>query len=236
MAVQIVTAGPVPSTLPAAEEQELRALVTPLISDNLDRLAGIVGLNRYNGKGKIVGTAITIKTRPGDNLGMYQAMTMMQPGHVLVVDGGGDLNNALCGDLMRAYAVARGCAGFVIDGAIRDVTTFAAGDFPCYARGVVHRGPYKSGPAHINVPVCIGGQVVNPGDVVVGDEDGLVVFAPEQVRYVVEKANAKLRQEQAIMAEIEAGAPRQEWLHGMIESFGIKPHVTELSAPQQHRS
>ncbi len=59
---------------------------------------------------------------------------------------------------MRAYAVSKGCAGFVIDGAIRDAATFAAGDFPCYARAAVHRGPYKSGPAQLNVPVSIGGQ------------------------------------------------------------------------------
>jgi regulator of RNase E activity RraA len=225
MNAQIVVAGPLPDTLPPGDAQILAGLATPLISDNLDRLAGIVGLNRYNGNGKLVGTAITIKTRPGDNLGMYQAMTMMKPGHVLVVDGGGDPNNALCGDLMRAYAVSRGCAGFVIDGAIRDVSTFAAGDFPCYARGVVHRGPYKSGPAHINVPVCIGGQVVSPGDVLVGDEDGLVVFAPGRLGQVVERAQAKLRQEQAVMAEIEAGTARQDWLHGVLEGLGVEPGI-----------
>ncbi|KMO41316.1 dimethylmenaquinone methyltransferase [Methylobacterium tarhaniae] len=225
MKVQVTTEGRLPAPLSSADEQDLRGLVTPLISDNLDRLSGVTGLNRYNGSGKLVGTALTVKTRPGDNLGMYQAMTMMRPGHVLVVDGAGDLNNALCGDLMRAYAVARGCAGFVIDGAIRDVAAFAAGDFPCYARGVVHRGPYKSGPARINVPVCIGGQVVNPGDVLVGDEDGLVVFAPDQIRRLVEGARAKLRQEQAIMAEIEAGAARQDWLHGALEDLGVAPHA-----------
>lgn len=209
------------AVLSAADRDALTELATPLLSDNLHRLAGLVGLNRYNGSGKLVGTAFTVKSRPGDNLGFYHALAVMKPGHVLVVDGGGDLNNALCGDLMRAYAVSRGCAGFVVDGAIRDVAAFAAGDFPCYARGVVHRGPYKSGPALLNVPVSIGGQSIAPGDILVGDEDGLVTFAPEQLPAVIEGARAKLRHEKAIMVEITGEAARQAWLHGTLESFGV---------------
>ncbi|MCK8787772.1 RraA family protein [Roseomonas sp. NAR14] len=211
-----------PPTLSPADVAALRALATPLLSDNMDRLVGATGLNRYHRQGMLVGTALTVRTRPGDNLGMYQAMALMRPGHVLVVDAGGDLNNALCGDLMRAYAVSRGCAGFVIDGAIRDVASFAGGDFPCYARGVVHRGPYKSGPAFLNVPVSIGGQAVNPGDIVVGDEDGLVFIAPDRLAAVIAAAQAKLRAEQAIMAEIEGGAERQGWLHGVLDQMGIR--------------
>ncbi|ACL55911.1 RraA family protein [Methylobacterium nodulans] len=218
----VLVSSAIPPVLSKSDDRALRELATPLLSDNLDRLVGVTGLLRYNGRGKLVGTALTVKTRPGDNLGMYVAMTLMQAGHVLVVDGGGDRNNALAGDLMRAYAVSRGCAGFVIDGAIRDVAAFVAGDFPCYARGAVHRGPYKSGPAHINVPVTIGGQVVNPGDVVVGDEDGLVIVAPDRLPALIAGANAKLRAEQAIMAEIEAGAPHQSWLHGLLDGMGIQ--------------
>lgn len=222
MLSQIKNPDKLPAVLAPADRWALQELATPLLSDNLHRLAGLVGLNRYNGSGKLVGTAFTVKSRPGDNLGFYHALAVMEPGHVLVIDGGGDLNNALCGDLMRAYAVSRGCAGFVVDGAIRDVETFAAGDFPCYARGVVHRGPYKSGPALLNVPVSVGGQPIAPGDVIVGDEDGLVAFAPEQLPAVIEGARAKLRQEQAIMAEIAGGAVRQAWLHDTLESFGIR--------------
>lgn len=218
----MVAIHPMTPVLPQDARQALADLPTPLLSDALDRLDGMVGLHRYNGQGKLVGSALTIKTRPGDNLGMYVAMTLMQPGHVLVVDGGGDLNNALCGDLMRAYAVTRGCAGFVIDGAIRDSTSFAAGGFPCYARGVVHRGPYKSGPVRLNVPVSIGGAVVNPGDVLVGDEDGIIAFPPDQVPTLIERASAKLRQEQAIMAEIDGGAAQQDWLHGTLRTLGLE--------------
>lgn len=211
-----------PPTLTPAEDAALRALATPLLSDNMDRLVGATGLNKYHRQGMLVGTALTVRSRPGDNLGMYQALALMQQGHVIVVDAGGDLNNAICGDLMRAYAVSRGCAGFVVDGAIRDVASFANGDFPCYARGVVHRGPYKSGPAFLNLPVSIGGQVVRPGDIVVGDEDGLVFIAPDRLADTIAAAQEKLRAEQAIMAEIEDGAERQSWLHGLLGQMGIQ--------------
>ena len=77
---------------------------------------------------------------------------------------------------MKTIAEYRGAAGYVIDGAIRDVAAFAASDFPCFARSAIHRGPYKSGPGEINVPVSIGGSVISPGYIVVGDEDGVVSF------------------------------------------------------------
>ena len=159
---------------PMAPPEMLEAfahVVTPHISDNLGRHIGARGLTRYNRSGKLVGTAITVKTRPGDNLLIYKAMSLLQPGHVLVVDGQGDTNNAVIGELVKLYAQQRGCVGFVIDGAIRDVASFD--DTPCYARAVVHTGPYKTGPGEVNVPVSIGGMLINPGDLVVGDEDGL---------------------------------------------------------------
>jgi regulator of RNase E activity RraA len=112
------------------EWRALIALPIPMSSDALDRLGEMVGPHRYDGQGKLVGTALTIMTRPGHNLGMHVTMTLMKLGHVLVVGGGGDLNNALWGDLMRAYAVSRGRAGFVINGAMHDSACFATGDFP----------------------------------------------------------------------------------------------------------
>lgn len=210
----------VPPVLSDSHRDALMGLATPLLSDNMDRLAGVVGLNRYNGRGKMVGTALTIKTRPGDNLFVYHAMTLMKPGHVLVIDAGGDTTNAILGDIMKTFCQERGGAGFVVNGAIRDAGEFAASDFPCYAVGVSHRGPYKSGPGYIGVPVNIGGQVIQPGDIVVGDEDGIVAFSPAQTDDLIRRATAKRELEQSMLAEITTSR-RPAWLYGELEKLGF---------------
>jgi len=212
-----------PSAPVLSEElrQAFESIVTPHISDNLNRQYGVVGLHRYHRKGKLVGTALTVKTRPGDNLFIYKAMTMIQPGHVLVVDAGGDLNNACVGEIMKRYLQQRGCAGLIVDGAIRDVAAFENDTFPCYARGNVHRGPYKDGPGEVNVPVSIGGQVMNPGDVIVADEDGIVSFPANWAEDLVEKARAHAAKEERIMAEIATGAVEQSWLHPVLASKNL---------------
>ncbi|MVW70434.1 RraA family protein [Bordetella sp. 15P40C-2] len=207
--------------LSAELAQAFQGIVTPHLSDNLHRQSGVVGLHRYNRKGKLVGTALTVKTRPGDNLFIYKAMTLIQPGHVLVVDAGGDVNNACVGELMKLYLQQRGCAGLIVNGAIRDVAAFENDTFPCYARGHVHRGPYKDGPGEVNVPVTIGGQVIQPGDVIVGDEDGLVSFPVAQAESLIEKARAHAAKEERIMAEIATGAEQQSWLHPVLQAKNL---------------
>lgn len=199
----------------------LRNVVTPHLSDNMRRMIGVRGLRRYHGLGKLVGTALTVKTRPGDNLMVYKALTMLSPGHVLVIDGHGDLNNALIGELIMQYAEQRGCAGFVVNGAIRDVAAFQKSSLPCYALGHVHCGPYKEGPGEINVPVSIGGQVVCPGDIVVGDEDGLVSFPPEYAVDLLEMAKTHAAYEEEVAAEIATGNPNQHWLNKTLQAKGL---------------
>jgi regulator of RNase E activity RraA len=105
---------------------------------------------------------------------------MAQPGDIIVVDGGGALDAALIGDIMTSYAVSRQVGGFVIEGAVRDTEELAARDLPVYARGISPRGPTREGPGEINVAVSIDGTVVQPGDIVVGDADGLVFVPPAQ--------------------------------------------------------
>ena len=204
---------------PAELVEAFAQVVTPHISDNLGRHIGARGLTRYNRSGKLVGTAITVKTRPGDNLLIYKAMSLLQPGHVLVVDGQGDTNNAVIGELVKLYAQQRGCVGFVIDGAIRDVASFD--DTPCYARAVVHTGPYKTGPGEVNVPVSIGGMLVNPGDLVVGDEDGLVAFSQADAAEVLRLAAQHAEHEEAVKAEIASGAVRQSWIDKALNNAGL---------------
>ena len=201
-----------PPVAPASLTDPFGSVATPHLSDNLDRLAGITGLQRFHRGRKLVGTAFTVKTRPGDNLAIYQALPSLKPGHVLVIDAGGAVNNAVVGDLMMTYIIQRGCAGVVVDGAVRDARAFFDADFPCYARATAHRGPYKSGPGVLNVPVAIAGQVVNPGDIIVGDEDGLVTFPQSDAARLLEAARRSAEKEEAIRAEILTGRIEQSWL------------------------
>jgi regulator of RNase E activity RraA len=188
--------------LPALIEA-FRGKPTSVISDNLDRLPGPVGLRPFHSGLQLLGRALTVRTRAGDNLAIHQALELVEPGDVVVVDGGGDVSRALVGEIMKAIAEKRGAAGFVIDGAIRDCTAFAG--FPCYARAAIHRGPYKNGPGDINVPVSVGGCVIMPGDIIVGDEDGVVAFSPEKAEELLEAVDAQIAREGQIMQSIADG-------------------------------
>ncbi|KVR68990.1 methyltransferase [Burkholderia cepacia] len=210
---------PAPALAAASVIRALEHVVVPHLSDNLARSVGIAGLTRFNQTGKLIGTALTVKCRPGDNLMIYKALTMLQPGHVLVVDGGGEPHNALVGELIKLHAQQHGCVGFVIDGAIRDVAAFA--DFPCYARSVIHRGPYKDGPGELNVPVSVGGQVINPGDIIVGDEDGVVNFPQDIAEELIALAAKHNVKEQAIQAEIATGLREQKWIDQILAAKGL---------------
>lgn len=212
---------PAPAVAPEDVLAAFREVATPHVSDNLQRLNGIVGLQRFHRHRKLVGTAITVKTRPGDNLLIYKALMEALPGHVLVVDGGGDTTNALVGELIMLYAQQRGCTGIVIDGAIRDVAAFHDADFPCYARAAIHRGPYKNGPGAVNVPVCVGGQIVHPGDIVVGDEDGIVTFPASEAPRLLDAIGQTVRFEDAIKAEIASGKVEQSWLAKAFAPHGL---------------
>jgi len=149
------------------------------ISDNLDRAVGAIGIRPFSKGTRLAGRALTVRTAVGDNLFIHRAPDDIFPSAVIVVDGGGFDGRALIGEIRAAIAKSRGAAGFVIDGAIRDAEPISAGDFPVFARSSIHLGPYKNGPGAINVPVSVGGMMVNPGDIVVGDGDGLVAFSPD---------------------------------------------------------
>lgn len=192
---------------------------TPILSDNLDRLCGAVGLMRFGGT-RVAGRAFTIKTRPNDNLFVHLSLDLAKPGDVLVIDAGGEGSNAILGEIMMRYAISKGIAGIVVDGAIRDVEAFASAAFPCFARSVCHRGPYKNGPGAVRVPVSIGGMVVNHGDYVVADADGIVAFSPTEAGFLHERATASIRSEEKLLADIAAGTFDRGWLADLIACHG----------------
>jgi regulator of RNase E activity RraA len=171
----------------------LANLATSLISDAYgDRLLGTVGLSSYNtGHIQVVGSALTVKVSDGDNLFVHKALDLAAPNDILVIDGGGDISRALVGELMATRARALGALAFVVDGAIRDVDFFINNEFLCWAKGVCLRGPYKNGPGQINAPVVVGGMLVNPGDIICGDRDGLIAIPPHLAEQVAQAANEK---------------------------------------------
>jgi regulator of RNase E activity RraA len=185
--------------------EALRGIAVALLSDNLHRSTGSVGLQPYHRPKPMAGTAVTVRTRGGDNLTILRAFEYCRPGDVMVIDCGGDVSNAVVGGILSYYGATIGLSGMVIDGAIRDVAEIRERDFPVYARGVNHRGPYKDGPGEINVPISIGGMVVHPGDVVVGDQDGVLAFAPHEAPTVIEKALLQASKEADTMLAMKEG-------------------------------
>ena len=196
-------------------------LPTSNISDNMLRHYGAgARLRPYHRGGKLVGTAFTVKTRPGDNLLTHKAIDMAAPGDVILVDAGGALDHAIIGEIMTSHARKRGVAGMVVNGAIRDVDAIAASEFPVYACGVTHRGPYKDGPGEINVQVSIAGMVVNPGDIIVGDADGIVAISQAEAEQVIALTVAQKNKEEATLAAIAAGKIDRSWVDKMLREKG----------------
>jgi regulator of RNase E activity RraA len=183
----------------------LRDIPVALLSDNMQRNRGSVGLQPYHRPAPLAGTAVTVLTRGGDNLAILRAFEFCRPGDVMVIDAGADVTNAVIGGILSFYGASIGLAGMVIDGAIRDVAEIRERAFPVYARGVNHRGPYKDGPGAINVPVTVGGMVVQPGDLVVGDQDGLLAFSPDMAASLIEKAGDQRAREEATMHAMREG-------------------------------
>lgn len=198
-------------------------MVTPHISDSMDRLyAGGAKLRPMHRGGKLAGPAFTVRVAPGDNLLVHKALDMAQPGDAIVVDAGGQVANAIVGELMVAHAKQRGIAGIVIWGAIRDSAEIGAGTFPVYAVGVTHRGPYRNGPGEINVPIVVGEMPVYPGDIIVGDADGLVAVRPDDAQRVLTSAKAILTKEAVAMKNFLAGTADRSWVDLALREKGYR--------------
>jgi RraA family protein len=185
--------------------EQFRGLPVANIADEMNRFDCVdARIQPYN-SAPLLGPAFTVKARIGDNLMLHKALDLAQPGDVIVVDVQGDITNSVTGEIMMRQAKKKGFAGVVIDGAIRDVEALQEMDMAIYAAGVTPKGPYKDGPGEINVPVSCGGVVVNPGDILVGDADGIVVIRPQDAPILAEKAKAKLKKEQATFKAIDEG-------------------------------
>ena len=211
-------------TVDAETARKFRDVPTANVSDAMSRMtAGGSTLRPLHAGGAMAGPALTVKTRPGDNLMIHKALTLIQPGDVIVVDGGGDLTNSLIGELMLSHARAAGAAGVVINGAVRDSAWIRSNDFPVFAAGVTHRGPYKDGPGEINVPVAFDGMVINPGDLVLGDDDGMLCVPFEITEAVYAAAKAKQDAEDKILENTLAGRlDPKTWVDETLKRLGCE--------------
>lgn len=154
---------------------------------------------------KLCGPAVTVKARPGDNLVSFKAIELARPGDVIVISGAFDMAYSLWGGVMSAMAKAKGIAGLVTDGLVRDVAQTRDVDFPVFAIGLTPTGPTKEGVGQLNTAISCGGVIVNPGDIIVGDEDGVVVVQKETAAAVLERTHARVALEQSWFERIARG-------------------------------
>ncbi|GHV44339.1 methyltransferase [Synergistales bacterium] len=194
------------------------------IVDTMQKITGAhSGIKPFNNV-KLLGTAFTVKTPMGDNLMFHQALSMAEPGDVIVVDGNGCTERAICGENMMLIAKKRGVRGFLIDGSIRDIQAAANLDnFAVFARGVQAIASYKGlGPGEIGLPVSVGGMVVCPGDVVVGDGDGVVAIRPRDAGEILRLSKALADKEQDTVRQIEDGTIDRGWVMKALREKGCE--------------
>jgi 4-hydroxy-4-methyl-2-oxoglutarate aldolase len=193
--------------------EELKRLGTATIHEAQGQKGAIeAGIRPVDPGVRMAGAALTVDSRPMDNLAIHYALTKAKPGEVLVVDAKAFLEGGPWGDLLTLAAQKLGLVGLVIDGAVRDANTIIEMGFPVFSRGLSIKGTNKCQPGKVNVPVHIGGVIVNPGDIMVGDRDGLVVVAQDEVEDVIRLSRAREAKEDKIREGLEAGKSTVELL------------------------
>lgn len=208
--------------LPADLIAEFAQFQTPEISDQTNRLyalaADIVCLTGAHHQ--IVASACTVKVFPGDNLMVHASLDFARPGDVVVVDAGGSRLNAALGELISTKAKYRGLAGFIVDGYIRDLPEIVPLDWPVFARGTTAIGPLHRGPGEINYPICCGGVVVCPGDIIVADCFGAVVIPRDNAEEILERMLTYKQSISDYIAGVKKGVFSNKWVQDALAESG----------------
>ena len=169
------------------------------------------------------GPAYTVKLRAGDNLGLHAALNYCNEGDYLVVSNEGDDTRALMGEIMMAYLMyTKKIAGIVLDGPIRDIDEIGKWDFPVYCTGTTPGGPYKEGPAEINVPISCGEISVNPGDIILADPDGVIVIPRRDAEVILEDAKKFMAQDAPKLIAAKNGTAKREWVAKTLADKGFE--------------
>ena len=166
----------------------------------------------------MAGVALTVKTCYGDNLMIHQGLDMAAEGDVLVIANEEGRNRSLLGEIMYRYAERKNLAGIVLDGPIRDALQISGGSVPLYATGSTPGGPYKEGPGEVNVPVSCGGVHVNPGDIIVGDPDGVIVIPRQDAEDVLEAVKAFQQNDRRKLQAAIDGTADRSWVMKQLEA------------------
>lgn len=214
--------------------EQFTEFATPDISDMLNRMYAMdPGIVRMTGNyHRLCGPACTVKVFPGDNLMVHKSLDVARPGDIVVIDAHASTMNAVLGDLVSTKSKHRGIAGFVVDGFIRDLPDILALDFPIFARGTTSIGPLHRGPGEINYPICCGGIVVNPGDVIVADGAGIVVIPQEIASDLVKRLRSHKASQAAYLASVKRGDFSNDWVDRVLMNAGctVTPADVEVAA------
>lgn len=212
---------PAPSRLPQALVPRFRGLSAPNLADAMGRFNWMdPGIGARSGLA-LCGLAVTVRTRPADNLMVHQALALAERGDILVVDTCGDTGSAVFGELMATTAAAKGLGGIVVDGAIRDVEAMIRLGLPAFSRTVSPGGCDKDGWGEVNLPISCGGAVVMPGDLVVGDRDGVAVVPRAEAEAVLELVTQLMANERQRIAEIQGGLLYRSEIDAALRQKGV---------------
>ncbi|WPG41323.1 RraA family protein [Variovorax sp. EBFNA2] len=202
--------------------RQASAFQSAILTDVAGRRGALHGrIQALRHRMKLAGSALTVEVRPGDNLMIHAAIALAQPGDVLVIDGKGDLSAALMGTIMMNACRQVGIAGVVIDGAVRDSAEIDEMDFPVFSLGTNPNGPTKLASGRIGHPVSVGGVTVCPGDLVVGDADGVVIVERERVESLLPAAAQKVVDEAARIEAVKKGSTSAKWLDSAMRNAGV---------------
>ena len=187
---------------------------------------GRTGLMRPNMRpiyptARVAGTAVTVSIPPGDNLMIHASIEVCQPGDVLVVAPTSECTDGYFGELLGVSCQAHGIAGLIIDAGVRDTAELAALNFPVWSKAVSSQGTVKNVPGDVNIPVVCAGTLVNPGDVIVGDADGVVVVAREAAEQVAKASQERLAKEEKSRERLRKGELG-------LDFYGLRAKLKEL--------
>ena len=204
--------------------ERLRALGSATVYEAGAKGALDSGIKPLDPNSRLVGPALTVDTRPADNLMLHCALLKAKPGDVLVVDAKAFVEAGPWGDVLTAAAMKAGIAGLVINGAVRDASAIVEMGFPVFCRGLSIKGTGKNQPGKVNVPIVIGDVVIRPGDVIVGDRDGIAVVAFDEIDAVLESAEKREAKEADFRKAIARGASTAELLDLIptLERLGLR--------------